>query len=141
MRIETSSALVYNEGVATLGHVRLKSSGYVATPCVLTCTAYFVLCTVYLLVGVNRRKQWQKAILKCSPLILLLIFSWSYGSSSDRGNVEHSNNHWLLLHGLIFSCVGDGLLVFRTHLGLFGIISFAINLHCMVCLDLVLTEL
>ena len=97
-----------------------------ATPCVLACTAYFVLCTVYLLVGVNRRKQWQKAILKCSPLILLLIFSWSYGSSSDRGNVEHSNNHWLLLLGLIFSCVGDGLLVFRTHLGLFGIISFAI---------------
>ena len=90
------------------------------------CVIYTVLCTVYLLIGVNRRRLWEKAILKCLPIILLLgLVLWS--RSNYMTEESDKSNYQLLLFGLICSCVGDVLLVFHTTMAIFGMLSFAIT--------------
>ena len=97
---------------------------------------YFILCTVYLLVGVSRRSQWLKALLKCLPIasLLLLVAQTSYRrrqtrsgeTSEQKHSMEEEEKTRLLLLGLGLSIAGDALLVFRGTLGLLGVLSFAI---------------
>ena len=98
----------------------------------LLCGLYSLFCVVYLMLGVNCRKQWQKALLKCLPITLLLgivtFVDWSEQLSRDReksGDLSRKRLQ-LLLFGLIFSGLGDGLLVFYNSLGILGILSFAV---------------
>lgn len=82
---------------------------------------YIILCTVYLVVGVHRRKHWQKALLKCLPIasLLLLVLQQHLTEQNDQQTPR------LLVFGLSFSIIGDALLVFRGTLGLLGVLSFA----------------
>ena len=91
---------------------------------------YCIFCVVYLLIGVNSGKQWQKAVLKCVPVTLLLglvVISAAWSDHLINGdNYKGVRSYQLLLIGLLFSGLGDGLLVFFPTLGLFGMISFAV---------------
>ena len=98
---------------------------------------YFILCSVYLLLGVSRRSQWQKASLKCLPIgSLLLLAVWtsqlehqpSRGDTTSEQHVTEGRGETirLLLLGLGLSIAGDALLVFRGTLGLLGVLSFSV---------------
>ena len=91
---------------------------------------YVTLCTVYLVVGVSRRGLWQKAFLKCLPIAsLLTLVIWTSQNDSEvvqRQQYQTGKSLRLLMLGLSLSCTGDGLLVFRGTLGLFGVLSFAV---------------
>ena len=96
---------------------------------------YFILCSVYLLLGVSRRSQWQKASLKCLPigsLLLLAVWTSQLEHQSRRGDIElyvtegRGEAIRLLLLGLGLSVAGDALLVFRGTLGLLGVLSFSV---------------
>ena len=97
----------------------------------LLCGLYSLFCAVYLILGVNSRKQWKKALLKCLPITLLGLVTFVSWSDQDREkngkqSSEETTRLQLLLYGLVFSGLGDGLLVFHNSLGIFGIISFAV---------------
>ena len=99
---------------------------------------YFILCTVYLLVGVSRRSQWLKALLKCLPIasLLLLVALTSYRqrqtrsgeTSEQKYSMEEEEKTRLLLLGLGLSIAGDALLVFR------GTPWSTLFWHCSMCL-------
>lgn len=71
----------------------------------------------------NRRRLWQKALLKCLPVILLMGFVFMENSAEENNN---TSNYRLLLLGLVCSCLGDILLVFYNTMALFGMMSFAV---------------
>ena len=93
---------------------------------------YATLCSVYLVVGVNRRRLWQKAALKCLPILsLLALCFWraqqkDFDSFDEQNHPERGSNIRVLVFALSLSCCGDALLVMRGTLGLFGILSFAV---------------
>lgn len=96
---------------------------------------YIVMCFIYLLFGVNGHRL-QKLVLKCAPLVILIaqvMFSLAY-VASDSMNAEKSQEDGhadmirhmkILVWGLVFSCVGDGCLVFPRIFQL-GLLSFAV---------------
>ena len=97
---------------------------------------YSLLCVVYLVLGVNSRRQWQKAVLKGLPVALLLglvILLWLQPRSGEpepgveQQGSETTKPYQLLTWGLLFSGLGDVLLVYRRSLGLFGLLSFAVS--------------
>ena len=87
---------------------------------------------MYLVVGVNRRRLWQKAALKCLPILsLLALCIWraqqkDFDSLEEQHHPERGSNIRVLVFALCLSCCGDALLVMRGILGLFGILSFAV---------------
>lgn len=103
---------------------------------------YIMMCFIYLTFGVNSHKK-QKLLLKCAPLLILIalvVFSLvSVPATSepvDTGTIQkdiHSavssdtiGRMKILLCGLMFSCIGDGCLVFPPKVAWFGLLSFAV---------------
>lgn len=83
-------------------------------PFLKSVTIYFLLVT-----SDHRGKVWS-TVLKCAPIICLMIFSLLYGIKFFR---EFNYAHKILL-GLIFSCLGDALLnwnLFPHGMAAFGI--------------------
>lgn len=99
------------------------------TYCAFSCATYCILCAVYLLFGVNSRKQWKKAATKCLPIAFLVVLTVTGALShlnNDDWKAEKDRSHpnfQLLLLGLLFSGFGDVLLVYHSIL---GVVSFAV---------------
>lgn len=89
---------------------------------------YFTLCLVYIAVGIRSCNRVVRVLLKCSPIVLLIVTCAANLQKFGRGPVGHTDltkRFECVLFGLIFSCIGDFYLIFD---GLFihGIASFAI---------------
>lgn len=100
---------------------------------------YIVMCFIYLSFGVNSHGL-PKLLLKCAPLAILIaqvMFSLAYVASESM-NAEKSQEDGhaaenddvirhmkILIWGLVFSCIGDGCLVF-PRIFQFGLLSFAV---------------
>lgn len=90
---------------------------------------YTVLCKLYMFLGMNSDKKPLKLVLKCAPIIFLIVTvgkiifqSGAPVTSNAPGSLKQFSK---LFWGLIFSCIGDGYLVFES-LFLYGIVAFAV---------------
>ena len=95
----------------------------------LVAVLYAVLCKLYMFLGMNSDKKLLKLILKCAPIIFLIVTvgktifqSAAPMSSNAPGSSKQLSR---LFWGLIFSCIGDGYLVFDSFF-LYGIAAFAV---------------
>lgn len=93
---------------------QIKIAGPKMVPFLKSVTIYFLLVTAD-----HRGKVWS-TVLKCAPIICLMIFALLYGIKFFK---EFNYAHKILL-GLIFSCLGDALLnwnLFPHGMGAFSI--------------------
>ena len=91
---------------------------------------YAGLCIFYLAVGINSNYKAVKAVLKCTPIVCLILSAFFYSMPFAMGPIGHqeaSKSYERLLYGLVFSCLGDLYLVFPKTF-LLGVISFGIAL-------------
>lgn len=103
---------------------------------------YIMMCFIYLTFGVNSHRK-QKLLLKCAPLLILIalvVFSLVNVPAASEpvgtGNIQKDirsavssdtiRRMKILLCGLMFSCIGDGCLVFPPKVVWFGLLSFAV---------------
>ncbi len=96
---------------------------------------YPVLCTVYIILGLNINQRLSRLVLKCLPILVLIAWVLSYLAAFvkspdsvvdvDSKTVEREKvtKVTLLVWALVFSVIGDGFLVFPKVFP-FGLLSF-----------------
>lgn len=93
----------------------LKSIGPKLVPFFKTVSIYFVLFIP------NSSPSWLGVLVKCLPIVSLCIFVLLHGMSLGE---EYAYSRRILT-GLVFSCVGDALLIFPQYFE-HGMVSFAL---------------
>lgn len=89
---------------------------------------YITLCLIYMAFGIHLSTKILKMILKCSPILFLIIFFIYNVTSIHMGplqGVGEVSNLERILFGLIFSVLGDGYLVFDQSLFIHGLLAFS----------------
>ena len=88
---------------------------------------YITLCLIYMAFGIRFSTKLLKMMLKCSPILFLIIFFIYIGTSINIGPVGIGNVKDLerILFGLIFSALGDCFLVFDQLLFIHGLLAFS----------------
>lgn len=84
---------------------------------------YMMLCLIYMVIGMRLSNSLLKLILKCFPVLFLIIFFFCSVSSLHVGPIQQVDNLERIVFGLMFSCLGDAYIVFDS-LFLHGLISF-----------------
>lgn len=90
---------------------------------------YAMLCLLYMFLGMNSDKKPLQLVLKCAPIVLLIVTVGNeiyirrapVTSSAPGSSKQLSTLFW----GLVFTCIGDGYLIFESFF-LYGVVSFAV---------------
>ena len=87
---------------------------------------YGLLSLLYIVIGVNNPKKLWKLVLKCLPILVLASWVLLCLATEPQGTgTETVARLQVVLWGLVFSCIGDGCLVFPRVAPL-GLLSFAV---------------
>ena len=90
---------------------------------------YTMLCLLYMFLGMNSDKKPLKLVLKGAPIVFLIVTvgkeifqrSAPVTFSAPGSSKQLSTLFW----GLVFTCIGDGYLIFESFF-LYGVLSFAV---------------
>lgn len=104
-------------------YFQLKSVGPKLVPFFKTVAIYFVLFIP------DESPSWFSCLIKCLPVISLCVFVLLHGMSLGQ---EYCYSRRILT-GLVFSCIGDALLLSPKHYFLYGMASFGVA-HAMYAL-------
>ncbi|XP_044735579.1 lysoplasmalogenase-like protein TMEM86A [Chrysoperla carnea] len=94
----------------------LKSIGPKLVPFLKTSAVFFVLQSRI------EKETWLYLLIKCIPILCLIMFVLLHGMSFSD---EYAYSRRIIL-GLVFSCLGDALLVWPNSHFLYGMVAFGI---------------